>query len=154
MCSDLKLQIEAEGSAAADGVTVTGQPEQLAGAAAAVFGGLRSLHVALGTAQGQAMAGAGTRGVFAVAMRNRTKIFTAGQATTLEGWVLTSKALREEPPPSSKVSSNARSTKTSIDIVMLITVRLCCRCCASILPQVVQFAVFCASMTLKIRRLH
>jgi len=77
-------------------------PPQLAAAAAAVFGGLRSAHVALGTAQGQAAAGGATREAFAAAMLQRARLFTPGQAGTLEEWVLTSKALREEPP-SSKV---------------------------------------------------
>lgn len=81
--------------------------EQLAALAGSVFAGLRSVHVVLGTAQGQAMADASTRKLFATAMRLRTQLFSDSQAATLEGWVRTTKALREEQPAAPGKASGA-----------------------------------------------
>lgn len=80
--------------------------EQLAALASSVFAGLRSAHVVLGTAQGQALAGGATRELFADAMRKR-ELFSDSQASTLEGWVLTTKALRPETPAAAKAETAA-----------------------------------------------
>ena len=53
------------------------------------------------------MAGATTRDLFAAAMRKREQLFSDSQASTLEGWVHTTKALRPEAPAAAKPDSAA-----------------------------------------------
>lgn len=89
--------------------------ERLAALAGSAFAGLRSVHVVLGTAQGQAMADASTRRLFAAAMRLRTQLFSDSQAATLEGWVRTTKALREEQPAAASKASSGAAAETSRD---------------------------------------
>ena len=55
----------------------------------------------------QAAAGDATRDVFAAAMRKREQLFSDSQASTLEGWVHTTKALRPEVPAAARPDSAA-----------------------------------------------
>jgi hypothetical protein len=55
----------------------------------------------------QAAAGDATRDLFAAAMRKREQLFSDSQASTLEGWVHTTKALRPEVPAAARPDSAA-----------------------------------------------
>lgn len=59
----------------------------------------------------QAAAGDATRDLFAAAMRKREQLFSDSQASTLEGWVHTTKALRPEVPAAARSDSAAAAPR-------------------------------------------